>query len=136
MKLGFFKLTDDVPVPEMKTRGSACFDIAYWPPHPDVNLEVYKETNQFVERPLGDDQKAIIMPGERVVMPTSLILDIPEDHSVRLHPRSSVSIKKGLCLANSEAVIDYDYVNQLFVCLINNSSNRILIERGERIAQG
>ena len=39
-----------------------------------------------------------LYPGERILVPTGLIFNIPEGHSVRLHARSSVSLKKGLIM--------------------------------------
>ena len=77
-----------------------------------------------------------IYPGERALIPTGLIFDIPDGHSVRLHTRSSISLKKGLIMPNSEGIIDSDYYHQTFVMLYNASADEVLIENGERIAQG
>jgi dUTP pyrophosphatase len=76
-----------------------------------------------------------IMPGDRILVPTGLIFDIPEGYSVRIHPRSGLSLKQGLVLANLEAVIDSDYVQETFVLLANNSSVDQTINNGDRIAQ-
>jgi dUTP pyrophosphatase len=87
--------------------------------------------------PEPPDEIAIrIRPGDRVLVPTGLILDIPEGHSVRLHTRSSISLKKGLIMPNGEGIIDSDYYHQTFVMLYNASADEVLIENGERIAQG
>jgi dUTP pyrophosphatase len=75
------------------------------------------------------------MPGDRILVPTGLIFDIPERYSVRIHPRSGLSLKQGLVLANLEAVIDSDYVQETFVLLANNSSVDQTINNGDRIAQ-
>ena len=77
-----------------------------------------------------------IAPADRVLIPTGLIFDIPEGHSVRLHTRSSISLKKGLIMPNGEGIIDCDYYHQTFVMLYNASADEVLIKDGERIAQG
>ena len=76
-----------------------------------------------------------IAPGDRVLVPTGLIMDIPEGYSVRLHARSGTSLKMGLVLANAEGVIDSDYVEEVMIILHNISGNSININSGERLAQ-
>jgi hypothetical protein len=44
-------------------------------------------------------------------------------------------LKQGLILANSEGVIDSDYIQELFVLLTNISENSHVIHNGDRIAQ-
>ena len=78
----------------------------------------------------------MIYPGERALIPTGLILDIPTGYSVRLHVRSSMALKQGIALANSEGVIDSDYVEPTFVMLYNSSTSTVHILNGERICQG
>jgi dUTP pyrophosphatase len=82
-----------------------------------------------------NDQSITLMPGDRVMVPTGLILDIPDGYSVRVHARSGLSLKQGLILVNSEGVIDSDYVEELFVLLTNVSENAQVIKNGDRIAQ-
>jgi dUTP pyrophosphatase len=65
-----------------------------------------------------------------------LIFDIPEGYSVRLHPRSSISLKKGLVMPNGEGIVDSDYILETFIMLYNSSADEVRIKHGERIAQG
>jgi dUTP pyrophosphatase len=58
-----------------------------------------------------------------------------QNYSIRLHPRSGLSLKRGLVLANSEGIVDVDYQQQVFVLLTNISSIGQTIKAGERIAQ-
>ena len=48
---------------------------------------------------------------------------------------SGLSLKKGLILANCEGVIDSDYVEEVFVPMVNNTDKLFHIRSGERIAQ-
>ena len=78
----------------------------------------------------------IDIPSEwRVLIPTGLIFDIPENHSVRVYPRSGLSSKRGLNLINCVGIIDEDYVEEVFVPVYNNSQEKLRIFNGDRIAQ-
>jgi dUTP pyrophosphatase len=70
-----------------------------------------------------------------MIVPTGLIFDIPEGYSLRIHARSGLSLKQGLVLVNSEAVIDSDFVHETSVLLVNTSNNPISVRHGDRIAQ-
>ena len=138
MRLKFYKMRVPVKSPKFGTEGSACFDISAWI-EDGVPITVYRMDNLkvFLEPEWHDEKiKFRIAPGDRVLVPTGLIFDIPDGHSVRLHTRSSVSLKKGLTMPNGEGIIDSDYYHQTFVMLYNSSADEVFIEDGERIAQG
>ena len=46
--------------------------------------------------------------GSRVLVPTGLIFDIPEEYYLKVYTRSSSPLKNGLMLANSTGIIDSD----------------------------
>ena len=133
-ELKIFKTHPDVNLPAFATEEAACFDIAA-SMLGKVTYEGYNKTNSKFERKIGSDGAIAIMPGDRVMVPTGMILDIPKGYSVRLHPRSGLSLKLGLVLANCEAVIDSDYFNELFLLIHNTSENKINVAHGERLAQ-
>jgi len=152
-KLSYYKLYDDVEAPEFATEGSACFDIysyfgdesKYVHGKPLPIVVVYTMDNKKEERIVkmwasepgnGFYMGVDLYPGERILIPTGLIFDIPEGHSVRIHPRSNISLKQGIMLGNSEGVIDSDYYHQTFVMFYNASADEIRIRNKERIAQG
>lgn len=129
--LKYYKLFNDVADLSFATFESACFDLRAY-----TNCEVkgFSESNK--PKVFSPELGVLIMnPGDRALIPTGLILDIPEGHSVRLHIRSSVALKLGLSLANSEGVIDSDYVDPLFILVQNNSDTTVSIVHGERMAQ-
>ena len=141
MKLKYYRMTDRVFDPIFATPGSACFDLkAYF--GPDARkVTVYTKTNERIEKHCGkldihDEFCLIADPGDRMVIPTGLIFDIPEGHSIRIHPRSGLSLKVGMVLANQEAVIDADYREQTYILLKNDSTERVKIFHGDRICQG
>lgn len=133
--LKVYKIHPEVTLPAFSTEQAACFDIAYQNAGKTHFKGHTKENSEF-NRVMGKMGKAIIMPGERIQIPTGIILDIPVGYSVRVHARSGLSYRKGLVLANSEGVIDSDYFDELFIMLTNISSNSVSIDNGDRIAQG
>jgi dUTP pyrophosphatase len=134
-RLNFYKTHPAVQHPKFATKQSACFDLAF----SSAGKREYAGYNSFnspFTRTIQNDGKIVIMPGDRIMIPTGLILDIPEGYSVRIHARSGLSLKQGLTLINSEGVIDADYIEELFVLLTNTSENSVTISNGDRIAQG
>ncbi len=126
------------PIPQYETEYSAGLDIR-------ADLEVGDEVNfhnhanvkakKTVRGEEGQPGKLYIEPGDRVLVPTGLHADIPEGFYLAIHSRSGTSWKQGLILTNGVAVIDADYVDEIFVSLTNISGSRVVIEDGDRIAQ-
>lgn len=131
--LKIYKLNPDVELPTFATEGAACFDVRFQIGY-SKEYTGFNATNSQFTREFSDN-KLVIMPGERVLVPTGLIFDIPEGHSLRVHIRSSIALKRGLILANGEGVIDSDYFHQSFVILYNSTTIKQTLESGERIAQ-
>lgn len=130
--LKLYKTHPDVQLPSHQTKGSACFDLSFQNAGKG-NISGYSSKNKPVSRLLQSN--LTIAPGDRMLVPTGLIMDIPEGYSVRLHARSGTSLKQGLVLANAEGVIDSDYVEEVFVIVMNVSENAVTIAAGDRIAQ-
>ncbi|MDG1347725.1 MAG: dUTP diphosphatase [Crocinitomicaceae bacterium] len=74
-------------------------------------------------------------PLERALIKTGLFLEIPHGFECQVRPRSGLAYKKGLTVLNSPGTIDADYRGEVGVILINLSSEEVVIENGERIAQ-
>lgn len=132
--LYYYKLHADVPDPVQATTDSACFDLYYSGAGVSV-IEGFNKFNAPVNRPLDILKDFSIYPGERLLVPTGLIFDIPSDYSMRIHPRSGVSLKQGLILANCEGVIDADYKNPVYMIIVNTSSENIFIKNNTRLCQ-
>jgi len=76
-----------------------------------------------------------IAPGERVRVPTGLVLGIPPAFEIQVRPRSGRAWNEGLTVLNAPGTIDADYRGELQVLLVNLGSAPVTIARGERIAQ-
>lgn len=58
------------------------------------------------------------------------------DEVLKIYPRSSMAIKRGVTLVNDVAIIDSDFRNEIVLALHNNSMSAVTIKKGEKIAQG
>lgn len=130
--LKVYRTNPQVKLPKKQTDQSACFDLAFQG-YGKGTYEGYSSNNKNFKRQMNN--QIVIQPGDRVMVPTGLIMDIPAGYSVRLHARSGASLKQGLVLANAEGVIDADYVQEVMVLVYNISGNAITITSGDRIAQ-
>lgn len=83
-----------------------------------------------------------IPAGEQVDILTGVKVRLDDNCVLLIDVRSSIGIKRGLSLANTIGVIDADYHNNfdneghIHICLRNNGDSPIVLEAGERIAQG
>ena len=81
------------------------------------------------------DEKKVIAPGETVMIPTGLAMEIPDGYAGLIYARSGMATKRGLAPANKVGVIDPDYRGEFMVALHNHSSVEQIVEPAERIAQ-
>lgn len=82
------------------------------------------------------DTDVVVLPQERVLVPTGIAIELesPETGAF-IFPRSSLSSKFGISLANCVGVVDSDYRGEIKVPVINHSNEPYTIHNGERIAQ-
>lgn len=100
------------PLPEYATEGSAGMDL-----------------RAHLETPLT------LQSLERMLVPTGLFIELPEQYEAQVRPRSGLAIKHGLTCLNTPGTIDADYRGEIKVILINLSNEPHTIASGDRIAQ-
>jgi dUTP pyrophosphatase len=81
------------------------------------------------------DQDMTLAPLERRLIPTGLVLQIPEGFEGQVRSRSGQALHRGLTVANAPGTIDSDYRGEVGVILINLSHEPQTVKRGEAIAQ-
>ena len=128
-----YKLFPEAHMPELGTEWAACFDLKASLRDSD-EITVFNATNTKSKRKYANGS-IFIYSGERALIPTGLVFDLDENQSMRIHPRSGLAFKDGITLANSEGVVDSDYVQQTYVVLYNMSDKVFIVEDGDRIAQ-
>lgn len=130
--LGIFKLQAEAVIPEFKTEESACFDLsAILLTDDQVKIVTH---GQSVTTRRVTDKGIAIHQGDRLLVPTGLAFDIPQGYCLEIYPRSGISFSRGISLNNCTAIIDSDYVEEVFVSVSNNGGSQY-IQHGERIAQ-
>ena len=152
LSVNVYKLRDDFEEPMFGTSLANCFDLSFQPSKNTVNG--YDKFNSPIQYEINGHGEISINPGDRLLIPTGLIFKIEllhtietfadiarqdqplQNYSIRLHPRSGLSLKRGLVLANSEGIVDVDYQEEVFVLLTNISELHATIKKGDRIAQG
>lgn len=77
----------------------------------------------------------VLQPGNRKLVPTGLIMELPVGYEGQIRPRSGLAFKHGISCLNSPGTIDADYRGEVQVLLINHGSEVFAIKRGMRIAQ-
>jgi dUTP pyrophosphatase len=103
-----------IPLPSYETSGAAGADVrASFPDHGNV----------------------VLAPGARMLVPTGLIMAVPQGFEVQMRPRSGLALKHGLTLVNSPGTIDSDYRGEVGVIVLNTGIAPFEITHGMRIAQ-
>ena len=77
----------------------------------------------------------VLGPGERALVPTGLVLELPRGYEGQIRPRSGLALRHGVTALNAPGTIDADYRGEIGVLLINHGDDTFTINRGDRIAQ-
>lgn len=113
MKLTFKKLDSRAVIPSRATKGSAGLDLC-----------------------ACLDEPVALAPGEIKMIPIGITAQPDSDDiALLIYPRSGLSSKWGVSLANCVGVVDSDYRGAWFVPLINHGKDTFIVEHGMRIAQ-
>lgn len=99
-------------LPEYQTKHSAGADICANIPEP-IEIQVF----------------------QRVLIPSGLFIELPDNYEAQIRPRSGLALKHGITVLNSPGTIDADYRGEIKVLLINLGNEAYTIQPGDRIAQ-
>lgn len=114
--VGFVRLPHgmDLPLPAYESSGAAGMDLRAAVP---------------------EDRPLLLLPGRRALVPTGLVMEIPEGLEGQVRPRSGLALKHGVTCLNSPGTIDSDYRGEVKVLLANLGDEDFSVTRGMRIAQ-
>jgi dUTP pyrophosphatase len=105
---------------------------------PELGLPFYATigaAGSDIKASLHDKKSIFIKPGERVLIPSGLSFEIPEGFEVQVRPRSGLSLKSSLMIANAPGTIDCDYRGEVMVIVANFGNDIYEVTHGLRIAQ-
>ena len=114
MKVRIKRKDPSLPLPRYETKGAVGFDIVA-------------------------AQDTMVEPKEIGMVPTGLIVSVPDGYMLVVASRSSTPMKKGLTPPHGFGIIDQDYCgpeDEIKVLVYNFKDEPMKIERGEKIAQG
>lgn len=116
LKIGVKRLphAEGLPLPAYETAGAAGMDL----------IAAVEEASPFR-----------LSPGERRLVPTGLILQLPEGYEAQVRPRSGLALRHGISVLNAPGTVDADYRGEVQVLLINLGVEAFAVTRGMRIAQ-
>ena len=83
----------------------------------------------------GIKKKIIINTKDFNIIPTGIIMEIPQGFEGQVRPRSGLAANNGITVLNSPGTIDSDYRGEIKVILINFGERDFSITPGMRIAQ-
>ncbi len=112
MKVQIKRVDPALPLPEYKTAGAVAFDF------------VTRETTKIAPCTVGR-------------IPGNVVIKVPEGYMLFVRDRSSTIAKKGLLI--TAGVIDQDFCgedDEILLQFLNPTNEEVIVERGERIAQG
>lgn len=81
------------------------------------------------------ETSVVLPPGERRLIPTGFIWEIPEGWEGQVRPRSGLALNHGVTCLNSPGTVDSDFRGEVCVVLANLGTEPFIVERGMRIAQ-
>ncbi len=117
-------------------------EVIFEPLHDDFTLPEYAS-----EGDSGLDVKSLeeydLQPGETHLFKLGFKMQIPKHHlhdygfrwEVQARPRSGLSLKTGLRVANAPGTIDNFYTSEVGIILTNTGAYSMIIAKGDRIAQ-
>jgi len=103
--------------------------------HPLPKYESLGAAGADIRAMLGVGESILIKPGARVLVPTGLAMAVPQGYECQVRPRSGLSFKTGLMVANSPGTIDSDYRGEVKIILANLGDRDEEIKHGDRVAQ-
>ena len=106
--------------------------------HASVDLPGYG-TDGSAAFDLAASEEIVIAPGEVRLVPTGLVIEVPEGMFLGVFARSSTPLKRGLMIANGVGVVDSDYcgpTDEIRIPALNFTGVPVTVDKGDRIAQG
>jgi dUTP pyrophosphatase len=96
-------------------------------------------TNGAAGFDLAASEDTTIQAGRTGLVPTGLVIEVPDGMFLGIFARSSTPLKRGLMVANGVGVVDSDYcgaTDEVKIAVLNFTAAAVTVKAGDRIAQG
>ena len=110
-------------------------EIAVQKLHPEVKMPGYAHEGD-AGLDLYSTIDHLLLPGERILVPTGLKMAIPHGYEGQVRPKSGLALKHGITVLNTPGTVDAPYRGEVGVILINlDPRASYQIKKGEKVAQ-
>ena len=103
--------------------------------NPDVSFILVDANPTDAGADISAVEDTTIEPNETKIVKTGIAVSMPRGYMIQVYPRSGLSAKTGLRIANSPGTIDASYNKEIGVIITNTAATPYTIEKGTRIAQ-
>jgi dUTP pyrophosphatase len=150
LPLKMVNLTTDLPYPSHKTTGAAGLDLYANIPSP-VTLKPFPylslindlkalSTGKFSDmialyKAIGDISNDPDIFNYIAIIPTGIIIEIPDGHEGSSRIRSGISTENNISCLTGIGTIDSDFRGESYVAMINLGNKPYIINRKDRIGQ-
>ncbi len=108
LKVKIRKLRDDAIIPSYAHNG-------------DAGMDLYSCINCSLEQ------------GQRMVIPTGISMEFPEEYVALIWGKSDLAVKNGVAVLGG--VMEHTYRGEYRVILVNTGYDDVVIKKGQKIAQ-
>mgnify|MGYP001478950084 CR=1 FL=1 len=109
---------------KVKIINKAANDLPFYATKGSAGMDVYS------------NEEIVLSSLSTTIIKTGLFVKIPEGYEIQVRPRSGLSAKSSLRIANSPGTIDSDYLGEIGIIVDNTSQTfSYTVKKGERIAQ-
>jgi dUTP pyrophosphatase len=82
-----------------------------------------------------DGPGVVLMPDDRVILPTGIAIKLPPNTEAQIRSRSGLAAKHGISITHGVGTIDEGYTGEIKVLLVNHGGQAVSFSRDDRIAQ-
>jgi len=119
-----------IPYDLLRTDMAKTFEIT----HPTVNGRSPSPQIDY-DYNTGYAKTIFLRPGDEILVPCGLKVNVPEGHVLKIENKSSISTRKGILVG--AGIVDSGYMGEIMVNLHNVSNwKTAVLQPGDKIAQG
>ena len=84
---------------------------------------------------VGKLTPGVVSRRDTAVSVSGLKFDIPDGYEIQVRSKSGLALNQGLFVLNSPGTVDSGYLGEIQVILFNTTTEKVKIEKGQKIAQ-